>query len=248
MLKCAATNKLGEPCGSWAIKGREFCRFHGGNVPVGFASPKFKTGKYSKFLPDRLLEKYQVALKLKDPLKMMEEVALLDARLVEMVERIPTDEDRANWRRARTGLALLKTAIAVSDGKKIDEAVVMLDTAITAGVGEARAWDDVVEAIENKRRLVESERRRMVEMGEVLPIDKVILLMTAVADIVRRNVTEQRIVARIANELNAILEGSYGTDRKPATDSPDTIVISASSEDGIGAETVDSRLLGSQGS
>ena len=53
--RCGAKNRQGNPCQKWPIKGRTRCRNHGGKSLIGTASPSFKTGTYSKWLPRNLM-------------------------------------------------------------------------------------------------------------------------------------------------------------------------------------------------
>ena len=85
--RCTATSKQsGERCKRAASRGRTVCAMHGGKSLRGADHPNFKTGRYSKALPHRLLRNYE---KLRDDtalISMRDEVALLDLKLLERVE------------------------------------------------------------------------------------------------------------------------------------------------------------------
>ena len=58
MSQCKAMSKRsGERCRKRSSKGLNVCSMHGGKSLRGVDSPRFKTGRYSKYLPDRLAEK-----------------------------------------------------------------------------------------------------------------------------------------------------------------------------------------------
>lgn len=59
-MQCTAKSKRsGERCLKDAMIGREVCHIHGGKTPKGSASPHFKTGAHSKYLPARLAAIYE---------------------------------------------------------------------------------------------------------------------------------------------------------------------------------------------
>lgn len=54
-MQCTAKSKQsGEQCKKDAMLGRNVCHIHGGKTPKGAASPHFKTGAHSKYLPTKL--------------------------------------------------------------------------------------------------------------------------------------------------------------------------------------------------
>jgi hypothetical protein len=97
-MQCKAQSKLsGERCKRWVTPGRDVCRFHGGKVPRGPALPQFRHGRYSRFLPSRLAATYQTAAKDPELLSLRRELALVDARLDDLLQRVDTGESGALW-------------------------------------------------------------------------------------------------------------------------------------------------------
>lgn len=100
---CGAKTRSGGKCKRPAGWGTEHpgdgrCKLHGGASPRGVASPNFKTGLYSRYLPDAIQQKVQTFLDA-DPLELISEMALLRALLAEYVGRFdgiaPTARDIA---------------------------------------------------------------------------------------------------------------------------------------------------------
>lgn len=88
---CGAKTRRGTLCQQHAGWGTEHpgegrCKLHGGASPRGVASPHFKTGLYSKYLPNQIRDKAQRFLDA-DPLELVSEMALLRALLAEYLDR-----------------------------------------------------------------------------------------------------------------------------------------------------------------
>ena len=172
-MQCKARSKRsGQRCLKHASPGREVCHIHGGGSLRGADHPRFKTGRYSKFLPDRLAERYHRALADPGILRLDDEIALVDAQLQVRLEGLPT----AGMSKA--------TAAAVRD------------------------------LIEQRRKLVDTERRRLMDEERVVTVERLMLLMTAIIDIIRRHVPSPEVRAKISDELR-LLAGGSGTDPEP---------------------------------
>ena len=58
--RCQGTNRQGKPCGNPAVRGRKFCKFHGGHAKRGEDHPNYKHGNRTnrdhlpKFIRERI--------------------------------------------------------------------------------------------------------------------------------------------------------------------------------------------------
>lgn len=163
---CGAKTRAGTPCRRRPMaNGR--CYMHGGKALVGTANPAFKTGRYSKYLPARLTERYHEALADTELLALRDEIAVLDARLSEVLAE--------------------------------DDPV---------------GWPDVVAIMEQRRKLVESERKRLVDMQQMITTEQAMLLIAAISDAVRRHVDDRTILAAISADVARIIGRSSGDDAR----------------------------------
>jgi len=88
---CGARTRRGSLCqqpAGWGTDhpGEGRCKLHGGASPRGVESATFKTGLYSRYLPETIERKAQAFLEA-DPLELISEMALLRALLAEYVGR-----------------------------------------------------------------------------------------------------------------------------------------------------------------
>jgi hypothetical protein len=197
----------GEPraCRRKVSREGERCRFHGGASLKGTASPSFKTGRYSKYLPAGLAARYKDAQKDPELLSLRDDVALLDARLAELVEKLDTGETKDLWSALRDTYERLTTAR--DQGKTRDMARALLDLGDLIGAGheQGRVWDSIVALLDQRRRLVESERKRLIEMRQMISSERAMVLVTALIDAVSRRVTDRQVLSQIAADFRTIV-------------------------------------------
>jgi hypothetical protein len=75
------------------------CSVHGGKSykARGAAAANFKDGRYSKYLPSRLLESYTNAKDDPEILSLNDDIALTEARVTDVLQRVDANESGAMW-------------------------------------------------------------------------------------------------------------------------------------------------------
>src|SRR3990167_2330995 len=142
MAICGAKTRKGVPCRAYAMpNGR--CRMHGGATPSGPASANYRHGRYSKYLPARLAERYLEAESDPELLSLRSELALVQARLPALLRQVDTGEAGALWLAARKSFADLKIANAAGDTKKASEAFRDLDYYLEKGAADHLIWMEI---------------------------------------------------------------------------------------------------------
>ena len=152
------------------------------------ASPAYKHGRYSKYLPRRMLPRYLESRDDPELLNQRWEIGLLDARSADLLGRVDTGEAGTAWAtldelRRRFEEAQLK-------GRTRDSANAVQEMMVLVGRGASdfAAWDEVIGLVEKRRRLVESERKRMVEMHQVVAVERALVMVDQLARSVRGHV------------------------------------------------------------
>lgn len=209
-MKCQAHKTNGDPCNAQAIRGKRVCRVHGGLTPSGLASPHYTHGRYSKALPARLAARYDEATTDPALLELRADVALLDARLADVLGRVDTGESGALWttlQNHRRDVLAAKRA-----GDSVAQAVALNALLETVGQGHAdyRAWAEIGALLEQRRKLVESERKRLVEMQQTLTVEKAMLLIGAIGGIIKAHVDDRAILAKISADISALVAAEPG--------------------------------------
>lgn len=204
MTICGAKKKNGTPCQMSAMpNGR--CRLHGGKTPQGIASPHFKDGRYSRFIPARMTERYHEAKQDAELLALREDIALVDSRLSDLLGRVDTGESGALWGQLNKARVDLLTSKKVADTKAQTEALNLILELIAAGHADYRAWGEIAAVLEQRRRLVESERKRLVEMQQMISTERMMVLLQAVVGVIQEHVTDRTTLAGITTGLQQLI-------------------------------------------
>lgn len=202
-MKCGAKTRAGTPCKGQAMRNGK-CRMHGGKSPQGIASARTIHGKYSAHLPTRLLSIYEASRRDPDLLNLTESVALIDARLVELLKRIDTGESGATWRAVRDAFNGFEDATGKKDVPAAQSFLSDLKGLITRGRADESAWLDIRSTLEQRRRLVESERKRLVEMQQMVSAEQAALMVKALVASVRQHVHDPQTLRLIADDLGRV--------------------------------------------
>ncbi len=166
MPQCAGTSKRSkQQCKRNAKPGRAVCKIHGGDTPVGLAAPNFKTGRYSKYLPAGLTERYVAARIDPELLSLRDEIGLVDTRITEV---LTSTSDSA------TPLAAV--------------------------------WGTLEPLIEQRRRLVESEHKRLHVLHSVITAEQLMLLLATITNVIRAHVHDRQALSAISLELKRLMD------------------------------------------
>jgi len=174
---------------------------HGGATPSGIASPHFRTGRRSKDLPTRLTERYQEALHDPGLLNLRDDIALLDTRIAELLLRVDQGESGAAWKRLTTTWRDLESAHTKHDTSGMAGALTTLGAIIRGGSSDTDAWAEVVTLVEQRRRLVEAEAKRLQAMQQMISVQDAMVFVTAVQDAVKRHVRDPAALQAIAADM-----------------------------------------------
>src|SRR5690606_19849988 len=114
--RCTAKAKgSGERCKNAAVNGFTVCRMHGAGSKGKPGGRPIKHGRYSKHLPERLAGKYAEAQADERLLELRDEIALLDARLGELLGSLDAGESGALWQALKAAYADLQAATKAKD-------------------------------------------------------------------------------------------------------------------------------------
>ena len=202
--KCKATQ---ERCKNNAVNGMEVCKVHGGLSKVGAEHPGFVHGrksKYGKILPKKIAQVYEEMLNRDDALALFDEIALVDAKVAQFIEE--GSMSITSWRQLRK-LWNQHIEGLKSQTVKLGPEFIELSSAIEDGIEESRSWLSVMEALELRRKLVDTERKRSFEESRAIPIEHMISLLARVTEIIKTEISDPAIHVKIGRKVRMIIEG-----------------------------------------
>lgn len=163
---CGAKNRRGGRC-SVAPMPNGKCYRHGGATPIGPANANFIHGRHSKMLKDvkGLGAHYDRALEDPDLLRLDAEIALIDARLLSLLEKV-------------------KGPNASIDG----------------------IWPQIDALIESRRKVVDTESKRLKDLHAMLSVDRVLLIIRYLQDAVRKHVKDPAEQTAVFEEIRRLLK------------------------------------------
>lgn len=205
-MQCSAKSKnSGQQCQRSAMHGTTVCYMHGGKSPKGVASPSFTTGRYSKYLPTRLLDRYHEAESDPALLSLRAEIALLDGRLADLLKKVDEGEARKTWEQARNINKDIQADMLNEDYGRLMMSCKALDELIGEGLTDHEAWYEIHSILDQRRKLVESERKRLVEADQSIRADKALTLAMALLQSVKENVTDRQTLNNIQTAFNRLI-------------------------------------------
>lgn len=197
---CGAKTRSGGSCRRVAMaNGR--CDMHGGKSLSGIAAPAFKHGRYSKHLPARMAERYQASLDDPDALNLRQDVALVDARLNDLLSQVDTGESGRRWGLLKDAADAYQDASTPDDQKTALRRMLGL---IQAGFSDHLAWQDIGQALEQRRKLVDTEAKRLNQNRLTISVERGLVLMGAMVQIVRNHVKDPHVLGAIADEFEQL--------------------------------------------
>ncbi len=152
-----------------------------------------------------MLDAYNEAQEDQELLALRHDIALIDARLQDVLGRVDTGESGKLWSELAELYAELRTAQGARD---LAAATILMDSLghlIERGRGDWAAWSEVRSILDQRRRTVESERKRLVDMQQMMTQEKAMVLMAALSDSVRRHVTDPGALAAISADLRSFV-------------------------------------------
>ena len=172
---------------------------------MGSKSGLYKTGRYSKVLPQNLRETYEAAADDNELLSLRDELALMKARLVELAGRLRTGEGKTLWEDLLDTYAGITEAIRTQNSAALEDGMLHLGEIIKNGNDNEQTWVQIQETLDGTTRVAQAESKRMVDLRQMISAQQAIALVMAVVGSVQRHVREPAALSAIHREVHALL-------------------------------------------
>lgn len=214
-ITCVANSKQAQRrCQKLPTPGARVCYMHGSKSLVGIANPAFKDGRKSKYMPTRMLDDLVAASSDPDLHSLREEITIIDARISDLIKRVDTGESGHLWKllsEAQREVDRLERAGA-NYAEELTFARNEVRSLIIDGHDDYVAWQEVMDAIDRRKKLLESERKRMIEMKKSVDTDRVLALFGALMNVVKNRVDDRETLSHIARDAARLINApEYGS-------------------------------------
>jgi ribosomal protein S15P/S13E len=186
------------------MRGRDACRMHGGKSLPGAFNPAYKHGRHSKFLPTRLVAQYRAAEKDLELTNLRSELALLDARVADLLSRVDTGESGATWKALKESYDRFQQSRRAQDVAKMTAAWAEVEHHMETGTGDYHAWDEVTALIETRRKLVTTEHQRLAVLQQHVTAEQMTVMLGLIVEIIAKHVTDRQALTNIHAELQRL--------------------------------------------
>lgn len=196
------------------MRGKAVCSIHGGKSPSGLAHPSTKHGRHSKDLPTRLAGRYEVAASDPDLLRLDSELHLIDALMNDRLAVLDTGESGRLWNELGSEWESLEAAQRAKDQAGTVASAQRIKSLIKRGQADHGARTEILDMIERRRKLVDSEGKRRVQAQQVMTTEQATLLVSVVATSVQRHVSNPAERAAIARDIAAVFGAGHDGDHQ----------------------------------
>lgn len=174
----------------------------------GKAVHDWRAGHYTERMPDNLKYVFGKAAETDAMVSMKYQMALIDAREVQLIERLGTQESSSAWLKLRGLAEELKVHIENEDATQQAKVLWSLLKTIDDGSNDDVVWSEIRENAEFRRKLSESERKHIESERAQMSMEQIGQIAAFFGNLLKRYVTDQQRLMAAAVELQRYFEGT----------------------------------------
>ena len=164
----------------------------------------FKYGKYSKSLPARLAARAAEAEKDPELTSVRSELALVDARISDLLSRLESGESGQRWHDLREAFEAFERHRQAGDVAKMTQALGTLGRCIERGAREYDTWEQILTAIEQRRKLAETETKRLVLLQQMVTLEQLAVRDQQIVEILMRHIRDRAVLQALVVDLERL--------------------------------------------
>lgn len=217
--KCNARNsdltKYCKKTAGWGTDhvGTGRCKLHGGSSLKGFRHPNFLTGKYSKVLPDNLLGHFEDIMADGKLLELKEDIALVTTLVRSSLQDLQENyqSSAAYFKQMTKVIDELEQTLANGEHEVPYPIMAALQSFIEIfrlAQNEQAKRQEILTMLEQKRKLAESEQKRLVSLHNLFSADQIVSMMASVLSIIRAEVHDISTQEKIAEGIRKLINKS----------------------------------------
>jgi hypothetical protein len=145
------------------------------------------------------LAQFTEAMQDEELLSLRADIALVASRLVDVLQQVEAEPISLLWRDLHRKWRTFANVYGRDDPAE-GVAFAEVNAMIVRGCGDWANWRDVLALIQQRRKLVESERRALVENQRVISVEQASMLLSLLVDAVRKHVTDRSTLRAVTEE------------------------------------------------
>lgn len=205
---CSAQLAEGRLCNNIVVKGRDFCKHHGGKALKGIEHPAFRSGlwsaqrrRFSKVAPT-LLAKIDEMRDDPELFSLRDDTAYVTALMELRAEAASEGISVEHYDNLKEQYYTCKSLLFAPEFK---DAFTQLGTMLDEGVDAYKANKDVLDLIERRTDLIECEQKILQTKAYTLEVDQAFSLVMQVLDVIKRSVKDPEEMAAIQSGVAKLL-------------------------------------------
>jgi hypothetical protein len=218
-MRCKARTKRGLKCRALALKNKLYCKHHSRVTQMDRNS-----GRYSANIPKHLLKDYEAGIADPNLTTLRDDIALFDARINELLSQIDSGENPDMWLDLQRSWGNFMDAVREGDADKQRTLLPAINTLIIRGASKASAWKELGIVLEKRRKMVESEQKRLVSTSQMIAVEQVMHLMAATINALRK-VVNKHVPRETAHVILADASIEYDRLLGPTSSGEDRAII-----------------------
>jgi len=209
--RCTAWNsRKGQQCMALAMDGSTKCYVHGGKQAHGLAHHATKHGRYSKYLPQDLLAKYQEIKDDPELLSLRNEIDLVSVRVAQLLQSLdgyPTSQ--AWFSDLQSAMLNFRQGVATQNQQRTDQAYEKMKDLIEQGADHQQVWGEITSLLEARKRLANSERERIADANAMWTAEQAMLFVTTLSagfkDVLNTHIDNKELKKEILSDLSLMI-------------------------------------------
>lgn len=183
------------------------CSSHGADdVQVMEAKRQRRMLQRAEALPTRIRPAYLEALSDTELFNMRPDLAVIEARIADVLTRVDFGEAGKIWQQAQTTFISFQDAVARDDTNTMRIHLQTLGKLLARGAADYAAWGEIIGLIEQRRRVVETEMKRLEKMRQYLTTEEVHRLVDQIAELAKRTIQDPKVLNVFTIELAKLLD------------------------------------------
>ena len=169
------------------------------------------TNRRSKLFPLSLASRYEQAINDPELMSHRQDLGLIEVRIEQLMKRMQNDEQPDRWKDLQQRFSELKFAQIENDTAGFANVCGLIETIFKDIQEDYAAWDQIMDILELRRKINESELKRLIAMNQMISAEDAMKLVAQLLAAIKRNMSSNRTFEEmykgIAYEFN-LLTGS----------------------------------------